>query len=284
MLTDPRLPGRLIYRTDRDSVVRWLKPVLIGLALITVGSGLVWLLYRWIGRYLKPVLKKPKLSAIMAGFFVCLSIPILIFILAYNYYRNSEVIIGTLKDEVAKTRQASIENVEGMIQGVAGTLRLLPEVVAADPGFFRTDKSGDVLYRALTLAEEIDTAFVSFEDGYHRAVTRIDDDRRRSDPKIPSTSNWHMNFIDDFSAGGSRSRHRTFFDVWGHIVGQYVVPTKVDYALSPGTRRRRRRERWLWQILKSTPIPATRSSTSTSLSFALATSSAARQPASRWTC
>jgi adenylate cyclase len=91
------------------------------------------------------VLKKPKLSAIMAGFFVCLSIPILIFILAYNYYRNSETIIATLNDEVAKTRQASIENVEGIIQGVAGTRRLLSEVVAADPDFFRTDKSGDVL-------------------------------------------------------------------------------------------------------------------------------------------
>jgi hypothetical protein len=48
----------------------------------------------------------------MAGFFVCLSIPILIFILVYNYYRNSETIIATLHADVAKTRQVSIENVE----------------------------------------------------------------------------------------------------------------------------------------------------------------------------
>jgi ABC-type nitrate/sulfonate/bicarbonate transport system substrate-binding protein len=44
MLTDTRLPPRLIYRPDRASVVRWLEPVLIGLALLTIGSGLVWLL------------------------------------------------------------------------------------------------------------------------------------------------------------------------------------------------------------------------------------------------
>ena len=74
------------------------------------------LLYRWISHRPELALKKPKLSAIMAGFFVCLSIPILIFILAYNYYRNSEVMMATLRDDVAKTRQASIENVEGMIQ------------------------------------------------------------------------------------------------------------------------------------------------------------------------
>lgn len=192
------------------------------------------LLYRWISHRPELALKKPKLSTIMAGFFVCLSIPILIFILAYNYYRNSEVMMATLRDDVAKTRQASIENVEGMIQGVTGTLRLLAEVVATDPDLFRTDRSREVLFRTLTSAEEIDAAFVSFEDGYHRAVTRIDDDRRRSDPKIPRTANWHMNFIDDFSVGTSRSRHRTFFDTWGHVVGEYAVPTTVDYRAISG--------------------------------------------------
>jgi adenylate cyclase len=181
--------------------------------------------YRWISRFQELRSKKPKLSAIMAVFFVCLSIPILIFILAYNYYRNSEVMVATLKDDVAKTLQASIENVEGMIQGVAGTLRLLAEMVAVDPA---------LLFRTLTSAEEIDAAFVSFEDGYHRAVTRIDDDRRRSDPKVPRTANWHMNFIDDFSVGSSRSRHRTFFNTWGHVVDEYAVPTTVDYRAISG--------------------------------------------------
>jgi adenylate cyclase len=192
------------------------------------------MLHRWISRFQELRFAKPKLSAVMAAFFVCLSIPILIFILTYNYYRSSEVMMATLKDDVAKTRQASIENVEGMIRGVAGTLRLLAEVVAADPALFRTDRSREVLFRTLTSAEEIDAAFVSFEDGYHRAVTRIDDDRRRSDPKIPQTANWHMNFIDDFSVGTSRSRHRTFFDTWGHVVGEYAVPSTVDYRAISG--------------------------------------------------
>jgi adenylate cyclase len=179
-------------------------------------------------------LKTPKLSAIMAGFFVCLSIPILIFILLYNYHRNSETIIATLHEDVAKTSRASIENVEAMIGGVAATLRLLADVTSADPAFFRTERSNDVLYRALTTADEIDAAFVSFEDGYHRAVTRMDDDRRRSDSRIPRTANWHANFIDDFSVGENRSRHRTFYDTWGHVIGGYAVPTTTDYRTTSG--------------------------------------------------
>jgi adenylate cyclase len=191
-------------------------------------------LYRWISRRLDLAQKKPKLSVIMAAFFVCLGLPILIFVLAYNDYRQSEVMMATLKDDVDKTRQASIENVENMIRGVAGTLRLLAELVAADPDFFRTDRSREVLFRVLTSAEEIDAAFVSFEDGYHRAVTRIDDDRRRSDPNIPLNANWHMNFIDDYGAGPDRSRHRTFFDTWGHVVGEFAIPTTVDYRAISG--------------------------------------------------
>jgi hypothetical protein len=233
MLTDARLPDGLIYEAARGWHPSWLKP-LIGLTLLAFGLVLLWLLYKWISRRLEVALKKPKLSAIMAGFFVCLTIPILIFILSYNYFRNSEAMIAMLKNEVAKTRQASIENVEGMIKGVAGTVRLVADVVAAYPDFFRTDKSGEVLFRALTSAEQIDAAFVSFEDGYHRAVTRIDDDRRRSDPKIPATANWHMNYIDDYSAGESRSRHRIFFDTWNHVVVEYAAATKVDYRSIAG--------------------------------------------------
>jgi class 3 adenylate cyclase/ABC-type nitrate/sulfonate/bicarbonate transport system substrate-binding protein len=234
MLTGVRLPDGLIYEADRGWLSAWLKPLLTGLALLAFGLVLLWLLYRWISRRLELALKKPKLSAIMAAFFVCLSIPILIIILTYSYFRNSEAMIATLKNEVAKTRQASIEDVEAMVRGVAGTVRLVADVAAANPDYFRTNKSGEVLFRALTSAEEIDAAFVSFEDGYHRAVTRIDDDRRRADPKIPSTANWHMNYIDDYSAGERRSRHRTFFDTWDHVVGEYAVATKVDYRAIAG--------------------------------------------------
>src|SRR5262249_18436659 len=178
--------------------------------------------------------KKPKLSAIMAGLFVCLTIPALIFILLYNYHRNAIAIMTTLQEGVTKARQASVESIEAMIQGVSGTLRMLAEMAATDPSFFRAEKSREVLYQALTSAPEIDAAYLSFEDGYHRVVTRIDADRRRSDPNIPPTANWHSSFIDDFSAGENRRRHLVFFDTWGHMVGEYDLGTTMDVTSSAG--------------------------------------------------
>ena len=47
-----------------------------------------------------PALRTPKLSLIMSALFVCLSIPILIFILLYNYQKNSEAIASTLEQSV----------------------------------------------------------------------------------------------------------------------------------------------------------------------------------------
>ena len=170
----------------------------------------------------------------MAVLFVCLSIPVLIFIMLYNYQKNAAAIAVMLDQAVGKTMQVSIENAENLINPVVGTLRLLAGMASANPAFFRSEESADMLYRALISADQIDAIYVSFEDGYHRVVTRIDEDRRRSDPKIPSSSNWHSSYIDDFSAGAARARHRTFFDTWPHVVGGYSVPSTLDIRVLKG--------------------------------------------------
>jgi len=90
------------------------------------------------------------------------------------------------------------------------------------------------LYRALTSAASIDAVYVSFEDGYHRVVTRIDEDRRRADPRIPAIANWHSSYIDAIAYSLQRVRHRTFFDVWPNQVGKYDVATETDMRTLPG--------------------------------------------------
>jgi class 3 adenylate cyclase len=54
-------------------------------------------------------------------------------------------------------------------------------------------------------------------------VTRVDDDRRRSDPRIPANGKWHMSVIDDFSAGADRKRHRTFYETWPTPLSRYSI-------------------------------------------------------------
>jgi class 3 adenylate cyclase/ABC-type nitrate/sulfonate/bicarbonate transport system substrate-binding protein len=230
MLSEVRLPEGLIYMPDDEG---WRPRLQAPLLWMFVGAvvfiTLAWTVYRNAHAF-----GAMHLSAVMAGLFVLLSIPVLIFILIYSYRQNVAAINATLSDAVAKTGQAGIEDAENLINPVAGTLALLAAVAADDPETFRNEESRELLYQALISARQIDAAYVSFEDGYHRVVTRIDDDRRRSDPAIPPNANWHSSYIGSFGAQLRRVRHRTFFDVWPHVIGNNDVETIQDVRALKG--------------------------------------------------
>jgi class 3 adenylate cyclase/ABC-type nitrate/sulfonate/bicarbonate transport system substrate-binding protein len=232
MMREAELPAGMIYLADDTGLLERLMPARLAWVLlaVVVACGLGWVLYRRHGRAPGEL----GLNAVMLGLFVLLSIPVLIFILLYNYHQNSAAIKATLQDEVSKTKQVSLEEAENLINPVAGALSLLAAVAAKNPEAFREEQSRDLLYQALTSAPQIDAVYVSFEDGYHRVVTRIDDDRRRSDPKIPPSANWHSSYIDSYAGSPRRVRHRTFFDTWPHVVGSYDVDTIQDVRILQG--------------------------------------------------
>src|SRR5258708_8029327 len=142
--------------------------------------------------------------------------------------------VERLEDAVIQASHAGLERTQFLIESTESPLRFLADVAAADPGYFRTEQSNDLLYRALTSAAHIDAVYVSFEDGYKRVVTRIDEDRRHADPRIPAAANWHASYIDAITFAFSRVRHRKFFDIWPHQVGEYNVATDVDIRSLPG--------------------------------------------------
>lgn len=230
MLPKGKLPAPPIYQTSEDRFLYWLKLTAVTALLLLAGAG-TFLLYR---RANRTIVSQFRLSYVMAGLFVCLSIPILIFILVFNHQKNSEAIVTILQEQIAKSRSATIESIENLMRGVGGVLGLLAESAAAQPSFFRTEDSRDALYRVLTSSTQIDAAYVSFEDGYHRVVTRVDEDRKRADTQIPPGANWHSSYIEPFSTGLSRDRHRTFYDAWPNVIGRYSAPTSLDIRALPG--------------------------------------------------
>ena len=243
LLTVDKVPAGLIWDGGPDSRQRGR---LIPLLLLPVGLAIAALVAYRKRRVLRRGLvrlsalpfvarmSRPRLSLIMSLLFIGLSIPILIFILIYNYNKNSAGMVSILNEAVLQTSQASVERTESLIDDTESPLRFLAELAAADPGYFRTEQSRELLYRALTSAAYIDAAYVSFEDGYHRVVTRIDADRRRSDPAIPAAANWHSSYIDAITYGLRRTRHRKFFDIWPHEVVNYNVATETDIRILPG--------------------------------------------------
>ena len=66
----------------------------------------------------------------MSLLFIGLSIPILIFILIYNYNKNSAGMVSILNDAVAQTSRAGVERTANLIDSTETPLRLLAEVAA----------------------------------------------------------------------------------------------------------------------------------------------------------
>ena len=242
LLADDTLPAGLMWDGSGGIESRWLTPLLLLFVELTIAVAVA---YRNRG-VLRGVLAgvgtlrfvaaigRPRLSLLMSSLFIGVSIPILIFILVYNYTKNSAAIVSALNDAARQTSQVGVERTQELIESTESPLRFLAEVAAADPGYFRIEKSNDLLYRALTSAAHIDAVFVSFEDGYQRAVTRIDQDRRLADPRIPAVANWHSSEINPITFALSRFRHRKFFDIWSHQVGNYDVATDIDIRRLPG--------------------------------------------------
>jgi adenylate cyclase len=101
---------------------------------------------------------------------------------------------------VGECAAASVENANNLINPAASALRVLAQMAVTDVALFKSEQSRELLYRALISTPQVDAVYVSFDDECERVVTRIDDDHRRSDPRIPPSAVWHSSCVDAFPA------------------------------------------------------------------------------------
>jgi adenylate cyclase len=176
-----------------------------------------------------------RLQVSIAALFALLVLPALGAIIAFSYYANDRTLRAMSEDFMDRAREDAVQSVTALVDPVVSALRIVAAIEARQPGYFRQDASGDILYQVLQAAPQIDAAYTGFEDGYHRAVTRIDADRRRSDPRIPANANWHMNWIAPYdpTASPTRFRHRTFYETWPTVIEAYDSPISQDYRTVP---------------------------------------------------
>ena len=171
----------------------------------------------------------------MSLLFIGLSIPILIFILIYNYNKNSAGMVSILNEAVAQTSQAGVERTQYLIENTESPLRLLAEVAAADPGYFRTEQSSDLLYRGPDLGRVHRRRLCQFRGRLSpggNPYRRGPPEGRSADPRDRQLARQLHRLRSPLP--WSTVRHRTFYDIWPHEVGKYDVATDTDIRALPG--------------------------------------------------
>lgn len=163
------------------------------------------------------------LQAVITAVFALLILPALAIMIGFSFYENMGNLTALSNRFIDRASEDASELSSSLLQPASEAVRLIAAAEETTPGFFRSDESANFLHDALAADPQIDAVYASFENGFHRVVTRVDEDRRRSDPRIPANAKWHMSFIDDFSAGDDRKRHRTFYETWPAPVGGYSI-------------------------------------------------------------
>ncbi len=175
-----------------------------------------------------------SLGILMLGMFLVFTILPMLGVLVYGYSRNEASALANLERQVTRNMRQTVLASAEMIETVGHVIAVVADTAAMSPVYFKSNRGGQVLWRSLRAANQIDAIYVSLENGFHRVVSRIDADRRRSDDRIPETANWHSSYIDEFSAGDDRARHREFFETWGgESLAIYSVPTDLDIRKLP---------------------------------------------------
>src|SRR5262249_55408520 len=118
--------------------------------------------------------KDTRLQISIATLFALLILPALAAIIVFSYRANERTLREMSQGFMDRARDAALASIETLLDPVVSSLRVIAAVEASEPGYFRQDRSSDVLYRALLTADHVDAVYTSFEDGYHRVVTRID--------------------------------------------------------------------------------------------------------------
>src|SRR6266852_1996145 len=124
LLSDDTLPEALIWYGNDGHLWRWLIPLLLMPVGLTIAALVAYRGRRTLRGTLARVgvlplvaaMGRPRLSLIMSLLFIGLSIPILIFILIYNYSKNSAAIFSALNDAVIQTGHAGVERTQNLIE------------------------------------------------------------------------------------------------------------------------------------------------------------------------
>lgn len=162
------------------------------------------------------------------GFALLGTLPLIGFVLLYQTHVEHAV-VASLQRQLREAGRHALVSVNSLQEDATYVMPVVAATISSDLERFKGPEVYSVLHAAMAPNPAIDAMYASFEDGTHRVVTRVDQDRRRQDPRIPEQARWHSSWIDPFSVGPARARHRSFHSEWGTLLdARWSEPTTLD--------------------------------------------------------
>lgn len=169
-----------------------------------------------------------SLRATLILAFSALSLPVLALVLSLSYWRNIQSTKELLHDEEARAHETIERIVHVFFRSAVNNLEILAALSATQKNFFRSAESNNVLHTTLMWEKHIDHIYVTYEDGYVRGVSRINDERKHNDPNVPADAVWHSQTIEPVAGSKELMRHQTFYAAWPTSIKTMSEPSSYD--------------------------------------------------------
>jgi class 3 adenylate cyclase len=159
------------------------------------------------------------LWVLILGFLFASVIPLGLVIIR-SRIRNEQLILESLQARIDRSATAAEADVKQVIEEMA-IISIISEIAVRELDLMRSEEGSDILWSYLQRVPIIDAIYLSLEDGYHRVVTRVDENRRTAHRNIPEEANWHSGWITPYSNSSERTRHRDYYKQWRELVGSH---------------------------------------------------------------
>lgn len=160
-----------------------------------------------------------KLHVTISALFLLMIVPLFSGLIFFTYQSN----IALAKREAAKSmesaRDETMKDITAFVEPIADAVRSTAQLASVEPDFFRQDKSGQILVRAIQNNPDITSYYIGLADGSFRQAGQINPTIPPAGHVTPEGSKYFNRMIDR-SKGDKALDSFIFLKDWGQPVGE----------------------------------------------------------------
>lgn len=181
------------------------------------------------------MVRKWRLRPIILILFAILTVPVIVTIVAINYFANERTVRDSAEALVARFRVEALSNIHKDFEPIKSMVLGAAEVGSSQPEFYTDNRSRDYLFSILKHSNRVVAMYIGAEDGSFRQARRVDGSG--GDEHSPANTQYAWRWIEPASGIDDRLDHYQYLNDTGQELGNAAQPTDYDPRTRPWYRQ-----------------------------------------------
>ncbi len=169
-------------------------------------------------------MKNLRLRPIILILFAMLTMPVVVTIVAINYFANERTARDNAEALVSRFRDGALQNVQNTFNPIKTLVQSAAEVGESQPDYYSDNRSDSYLFTLLQHSPQIVAAYIGAEDGSFRQARRMLSGNDGAPPGARYAWRWIGSTVDT----GERLDHYNYRGESGQDLEQAARPTDYD--------------------------------------------------------